>query len=29
LPILSVLESGGITLRLAADGFRVLATANN
>jgi hypothetical protein len=29
LPILSVLESGGITLRLAADGYRVLATANN
>jgi hypothetical protein len=29
LPILSVLESGGITLRLAADGFRVLAPANN
>jgi hypothetical protein len=29
LPILSVLESGGITLRLAADGFQVLAPANN
>ncbi len=29
LPILSVLESGGITLQLAADGFRVLAPANN
>jgi competence protein ComEC len=28
LPILSVLESGGITLRLTGDGFRVLAPAN-
>jgi hypothetical protein len=29
IPVHSVLESGGITLRLASDGFRVLATANN
>ena len=28
-PCYSVLESGGIILRLAADGFQVLATANN